>query len=270
MPVPEEKLSYRARVYRLLEEPGSGRFSGRAVTIFLTVLILTNVAVAVLQSVERLANRYAFEFAAFEGFSLVVFVVEYFARVWSAGVNPKYSGFWGTVRFALQPMMIIDAVATFPSIVFPAIDFRALRLLRVFRLLRGLKLVRYSKGLQIIITVFRERRAQLLLCVAFVAALIILSSSVMYYAENEAQPDKFSSIPAAMWWAVCALTTVGYGDVVPVTEVGRFLAAVLSLLGMGLFALPAGILAAGFSDHMEATAETQTCRHCGNPIDQSD
>jgi len=267
MPHSEEKLSYRARVYRLLETPGSERFSGRAVTLFLTVLILANVAVAVLQSVERLADRYAFEFAAFEGFSLAVFVIEYFARVWCAGVNPNYSGFGGTLRFMLQPLMLIDAIATFPSLIFPAIDFRALRLLRVFRLLRGLKLVRYSKGLQIIIAVFRERRTQLFLCVAFVGALVVLSSSVVYYAENEAQPDKFSSIPAAMWWSVCALTTVGYGDVVPVTDVGRFLAAILSLLGMGLFALPAGILAAGFSDQMDAARDTKNCRHCGKPVD---
>ncbi len=267
MPASEDQLSYRARVYRLLQDPTSDRVSSRAATLFLTVLILANVVVAIVQSVERFADRYAFEFAAFEGFSLVVFVIEYFSRIWSAGENPKYSGFWGTLRFALQPLMLIDALATFPSILFPAIDLRALRLLRVFRLLRGLKLVRYSRGLQIILTVFRERRTQLFLCLAFVVALIVLSSSVMYYAENETQPDKFSSIPAAMWWAVCALTTVGYGDVVPQTELGRFLAGVMSVLGMGLFALPAGILAAGFSDHMDATRNTSECQHCGQPLE---
>jgi len=259
----ENQLSYRERAYRLLETPSSDRISSRVVTIFLTVLILANVVVAIVQSVERFADRYAFEFAAFEGFSLVVFVLEYFARIWSAGVDPKYSGFRGAVRFAFRPMMLVDAAATFPSILFPAIDFRALRLLRVFRLLRGLKLVRYSKGLQIILAVFRERRDQLLLCLGFVAALVVISSSVMYYAESEVQPDKFSSIPAAMWWAVCTLTTVGYGDVVPQTELGRLLASVMSLLGVGLFALPAGILAAGFSDHLDRDPTGNACIHCG-------
>jgi len=266
MPGPEENLSYRARAYRALEAPTSDRLSSRAASIFLTLLILANVAVAIVQSVERFADRYAFEFAAFEGFSLVVFVLEYFTRIWCAGVNPRYAGLRGALRFALQPMMLIDALATFPSIVFPAIDFRALRLLRVFRLLRGLKLVRYSKGLQIILAVLRERRAQLLLCVAFVVALIVLSSSVMYYAENEAQPDKFSSIPAAMWWSVCALTTVGYGDVVPITDFGRFLAALMSVLAVGLFALPAGILAAGFSDHMDDANNARECPNCGERL----
>ena len=266
MPQAQEKLSYRARAYRVLEDPTSARPSSRAVSVFLTVLILANVVVAIVQSVEPIADRYAFEFAAFEGFSLVVFVLEYFARIWCAGVNPKYSGLGGTMRFVLQPLMLIDAIATFPSIVFPAVDFRALRLLRVFRLLRGLKLVRYSRGLQIIVTVFRERRSQLLLCLAFVVALIVLSSSVMYYAENEAQPDKFSSIPAAMWWSVCTLTTVGYGDVVPVTEVGRFLSGLMSLLGVGLFALPAGILAAGFGDQMDGVRSSTQCPHCGERL----
>lgn len=231
--------------------------------MFLTLLILANVVVAIVQSVERFADKYASEFAAFEGLSLVVFVLEYFTRIWSAGVNPKYAGLRGAVRFALQPMMLIDALATFPSIVFPAVDFRALRLLRVFRLLRGLKLVRYSKGLQIILAVFRERRDQLLLCVGFIVALVVLSSSVMYYAENGVQPDKFSSIPASMWWAVSALTTVGYGDIVPQTDVGRLLASVMSLLGVGLFALPAGILAAGFSAHLDAGEGRAKCPHCG-------
>jgi len=260
---PEDQLSYRQRAYRLLETPSPDRISSRMVTIFLTVLILANVVMAIVQSVERFADRYASEFAAFEGFSLVVFALEYFARIWSAGVDPKYSGFRGAVRFALRPMMLVDALATFPSILFPAIDLRALRLLRVFRLLRGLKLVRYSKGLQIILTVFRERRDQLLLCLGFVAALVVLSSSVMYYAESDVQPDKFSSIPAAMWWAVCTLTTVGYGDVVPQTDLGRLLASVMSLLGVGLFALPAGILAAGFSDHIDQTRGQTRCQHCG-------
>jgi len=266
MPEAQEKLSYRARAYRVLEAPTSDRLSSRAVTILLTLLILANVVVAIAQSVEPLGDKYAFAFAAFEGFSLVVFALEYFTRIWCAGVNPKYSGLRGALRFALQPMMLIDALATFPSIVFPAVDLRALRLLRVFRLLRGLKLVRYSKGLQIILAVFHQRRAQLFLCVAFVVALIVLSSSVMYYAENEAQPDKFSSIPAAMWWSVAALTTVGYGDIVPVTDVGRFLAAAMSLLGVGLFALPAGILAAGFSDHMEGARRADECPHCGERL----
>jgi voltage-gated potassium channel len=264
---PEAKLSYRERAYRLLETPSPDRPSSRLATIFLTVLILGNVAAAILQSVERFADRYSSEFAAFEGFSLVVFALEYFARLWSAGVNPQYAGLSGTVRFATRPMMLIDAVATFPSLLFPAIDFRALRLLRVFRLLRGLKLVRYSKGLQIILAVFREKRDQLILCLGFVAVLVVLSASVMYYAENPVQPEEFSSIPAAMWWSVCTLTTVGYGDVVPKTEIGRLLASVISVLGVGLFALPAGILAAGFGDHMTGGGQTLKCEQCGKVLE---
>ena len=123
--------------------------------------------------------------------------------------------------------------------------------------------MRYSRGLQIILAVFRERRAQLALCLGFVGTLVVLAASAMYYAEHEAQPQHFASIPAAMWWAVCMLTTVGYGDVVPQTEIGRLLASVISLLGIGVFALPAGILAGGFAEHMDETKARRVCESCG-------
>ena len=261
---PEDQLSYRQRAYRLLETPSPDRISSRMVTIFLTVLILANVVMAIVQSVERFADRYASEFAAFEGFSLVVFALEYFARIWSAGVDPKYSGFRGAVRFALRPMMLVDALATFPSILFPAIDLRALRLLRVFRLLRGLKLVRYSKGLQIILTVFRERRDQLLLCLGFVAALVVLSSSVMYYAESDVQPDKFSSIPAAMWWSIGATTRLSAGPMNPITDLGMVFGSMVAILWLGVFALPAGILASGLVEEIQNNHSTHaSCPSCG-------
>lgn len=262
-----QELSLRERVYRMLEAPDPHRFSNRLATVFLTTLILANVAAAVLQSVETLADRYSVQFATLEGFSLVVFSLEYFARLWSAGVDPQYQGVRGLFRFARRPIMLIDAAATFPSILFPALDLRTLRLLRVFRLLRGLKLVRYSRGLQIILSVLRSKRDQLMLCVGFAGVLVVLAASVMYYAEHEAQPQAFSSIPAAMWWAVCTLTTVGYGDVVPQTEIGRLLASVMSVLGIGLFALPAGILASGFDAELNKTKrQPGVCGHCGRSI----
>jgi voltage-gated potassium channel len=258
---------YRARLYELLEHPSPQNRKDQLVTKFLLVLILANVAVAIIQSVPGLADRFWRELAIFEAFSLMVFSVEYIARLWSSGSNPKYAGVSGTLRFALRPGMLIDAVATFPSIIFPALDLRALRILRVFRLLRGLKLVRYSKSLQITLAVFRERRDQLLLCLGLVAGLVVFSASIMYYVEHDAQPEHFSSIPASMWWAVCTLTTVGYGDVVPQTPVGRLLASVMSVLGLGLFALPAGILASGFSDRMSENHAARICKHCGEPLE---
>ncbi len=260
-------LSLRQRVYRMLEKPDPSRFSSRLASAFLTTLILVNVAAAVLQSVETLAERYSVQFASLEGLSLVVFSLEYFARLWSAGIDPGYRGLRGLFRFARRPIMMIDAAATFPSILFPALDLRTLRLLRVFRLLRGLKLARHSKGLQIILSVLRSRRDQLMLCVGFTGMLVVFAASVMYYAEHEAQPEAFSSIPAAMWWAVCALTTVGYGDVVPQTEIGRLLASVMSVLGIGLFALPAGILASGFDAELnKARRQSGVCEHCGKVV----
>jgi len=259
----ESKNDHRTRMYALLESSDLETAGARIVATFITTLIVLNVAASILQTVPGVADRFWRPFAIFEAISLMIFSLEYAARMWSAGANPKYSGFLGRIRFALQPHMIIDAIATFPSVLFPAIDFRAIRVLRLFRLLRGLKLVRYSKGLQIMVSVVRERRAQLLLCVGLVAALVVFSASIMFYVERGAQPEHFSSIPASMWWAVSALTTVGYGDVVPVTSLGRLLASIMSVLGVGLFALPAGILASGFAEQMSQESNTQVCQHCG-------
>lgn len=267
MTVATETPGLRARLYELLENPDPKDRKAQLATRLLIVLILANVAMAIVQSVPDLATRFWRQFAVFEAVSLMVFSVEYVARLWSCGSDPKYAGVTGALRFALRPAMVIDAVATFPSIIFPAVDLRALRILRIFRLLRGLKLVRYSRSLQITLTVFRERRDQLMLCLGLVGGLVVFSASIMFYVERDAQPEAFSSIPASMWWAVCTLTTVGYGDVVPATSIGRFLSSVMSVLGLGLFALPAGILASGFSEHLADDESPRTCKHCGKPFE---
>ncbi|MCZ7662877.1 MAG: potassium channel family protein [Thermoleophilia bacterium] len=149
------------------------------------------------------------------------------------------------------------------------LDLRFLRALRLFRLLRVLKLARYSESLALLGRVFRAKKEELVVTLCAVLFLLFLASSFIYYVEHEAQPEAFSSIPAAMWWGVATLTTVGYGDVYPVTVAGKVLGAIVAMLGIGLFALPAGILASGFADEMrrKRTDETAMCPHCGRQIE---
>jgi voltage-gated potassium channel len=138
------------------------------------------------------------------------------------------------------------------------------------RFVRVLKIGRYSQALDRLKRVYSARRADLGVVVGGVVVLLVLVSSLMYHVENSAQPDKFSSIPAAMWWGISTLTTVGYGDMAPITPLGKLLGGVVQLLGIALFALPAAILAAGYEEEIQRRrAESGVCHVCGRPLDSS-
>ena len=140
-----------------------------------------------------------------------------------------------------------------------------MRLIRLFRLF---KLGRYSAAIKLFGRVLKAKREELFITAFAIFIILTISSSLLYYVEHKAQPEVFSSIPAAMWWGVATLTTVGYGDIYPITTLGKFLGAIISLLGIGLFAMPAGILSAGFIEEIRKTKETaKTCPHCGEKLD---
>jgi len=186
--------------------------------------------------------------------SVVVFTLEYILRFWSITIDPRYSQpFWGRIRFFFTFMSIIDvmAIAPFYFTAFAGmtmIDLRFLRMLRMVRLLRVLKLARYSAAIQNIFKVISLKKADILVAISIVIMLTLLSSSVLYFVEHEAQPDKFTSIPDSMWWAICTLTTVGYGDIFPITWLGKIITAFITLLSLGIIALPAGIIVTGYQE----------------------
>jgi voltage-gated potassium channel len=171
-------------------------------------------------------------------------------------------------------MALIDLLSILPFYLdfilplFP-IDLRALRILRLFRLLRLFKIARYLKALNIMQAVLRERKEQITVSIMFILFLLVVVSTLMYYAENEAQPDTFSSIPATMWWGIETLTTVGYGDMVPITPYGKLLGGMIAILGIGLFALPAGIFSSGLTEHLHRSGKKKgqkRCPHCGGEL----
>ena len=147
------------------------------------------------------------------------------------------------------------------------LDLRFIRIMRFIRLIRLLKLSRYSETLKTFSNVFKEKIEELMIALFLIIILLIIASCLMYYVEHQAQPEAFSSIPAAMWWAVATLTTVGYGDIVPKTLFGKILGAVIALIGIGLFAMPAGILAAGFAEQI-AKKKKIICPHCGRDVEK--
>jgi voltage-gated potassium channel len=259
----------RGRVWEIVdgvpdENPSSHRFES-----FILLLIALNVAAVVLQSVREIEAHFARPFRAFELVSVAVFSIEYLARLWSCTADPTYQRpIRGRIRFALRPLALIDLLAILPFFVsLTAVDLRVLRAARLFRLVRLLKAGRYIAALALLRRVLRDKREELVMAGALMSILLVIASSVMYFAENAAQPDRFSSIPQSMWWAVATLTTVGYGDVYPVTPLGRLAASCISVLGIGFFALPTAILGSGFAEAMKPRKEPHRCPHCGGEIE---
>jgi voltage-gated potassium channel len=260
-PVPP---SSRARLWSVLEGDSQSAL-GRAVTRGVLGLIALNVTALVVGTVPAVATRYGRALFWFEAFSVAVFTLEYVARLWACGADPRYRGISGAFRWARTPMAMVDLLVVLPFYI-PAsgVDLRFLRLLRLFRVLRIAKLARYSEALQLLGRVLVRKRGEMAATGSVLVVLLLGASSMMYFAEHEAQPEVFSSIPASFWWAIVTLTTVGYGDVFPITAAGKAMGALVAILGIGLFALPAGILGSGFVEEIQD--RDRTCPHCGEPI----
>ncbi len=243
----------KLKIYDVLVDVEVEKTAERRLAIALMVLIVANGVAVILETVKPLEERFSTLFYAFEVFSVTVFSIEYLLRLWVADADPKYQGpIKGRLRYVLSPMALIDLLAILPFYLPLALtlDLRVLRLLRLFRLFRLFKMTRYVQSLRTFHRVFAAKKEELLITASMIFILLVLASSAMYAAENDTQPDKFGSIPETLWWGVVTLTTIGYGDVYPVTPVGKVIGGVFAVLGIGLFALPAGILASGFSEEL--------------------
>lgn len=215
-------------------------------------LIVVNVAAAALSTVDTYYARHHMAFDLIEVVSVLIFTVEYAARLWVAVEHPlyrEYSAFQARLRYAVSPLAVIDllAIAPFYLVIFFNADAR---ILRIFRLVRLLKLARYSPALGTLARVLAAERRALAAALVVMGGLLLTAATAGYYAERHAQPESFASVPHAIWWALATLTTVGYGDVVPVTVLGKVIGAFVMLFGLGMFALPIGIIASGFANEI--------------------
>ncbi|MCB1865518.1 MAG: ion transporter [Chromatiales bacterium] len=260
----------RKRTWEMLSAASAGDRPSRFVDMAIIALIVANVAAVIVGSIPDVEAAWAGPLWAFEVFSVTVFTLEYLLRLWSCAEDPRFAGPRGRWRFAARPMQIIDLLAIVPFYLpFLGVDARVARIFRLFRLIRILKIARYSRAFRMIGRVFVSRREELVLTSITLVFLLLISATLMYYAEHDAQPEAFSSIPATLWWAVVTLTTVGYGDTYPITLLGKVFGGLIASIGIGMVALPAGIISSGFVEQIERRREspyTQTCPHCGKSL----
>jgi voltage-gated potassium channel len=244
------KLTLRARIFELIDTHTEKSKANIIIDRFLMVLIGLNVLAIILESVNDIYAQFQTQFFWFEVFSVAVFSVEYLLRLWTIVEKRTKSGTpitrW---QYAKSPLAIIDLLAILPFYLqfFFVLD---LRFLRIIRILRVFKLTRYSSAFTLLLKVFNEEKHSLIAAFSILFVLLVISSSGIYLIEHDVQPEAFGSIPAAMWWAMATLTTVGYGDVTPITAGGKFFGGVITILSMGLVAMPTGIIVSGFSEQL--------------------
>jgi voltage-gated potassium channel len=245
-------LEARRRTYALLEHGPASDQASLAADRFLVFLIVVNLAVVILESVPSLAVRYRLAFTAVELVSLVVFSIEYFLRVWTAPEHalyrklPRIKARW---KFMTSPGGLIDLLAVLPFWFAFAVP-EDLRVILVFRIVRFLKLARYSPGMRSLTDALYAERRALLGCLVIFCGATLFAAALMHLAERHVQPDKLGTMPDAIWWAVVTLGTIGYGDVVPVTVVGKMIAGVTILTAIVMIALPVGIIATAFAEEI--------------------
>jgi voltage-gated potassium channel len=252
MPHGKRAAQVRRTLYELLEQGPVGERRSRAVSRLIIVAVVINLVAAALETVPALDAAYGRWFTAIELASLVLFSAEYLARLWVAVEHTRdrhLSPWRARARFVVSPAGLVDLLAVLPFWLglLVATD---LRFLLVFRVVRFLKLARYSPAMRSLIEVLYAERRALFGCIVILTGSTLVAASLMYLAERHVQPDKLGTVPDAMWWAIVTLGTIGYGDVVPMTAVGKLIASATIFAGLVMVALPVGIIATAFSEQI--------------------
>lgn len=250
-------------IYEILEVSDITHFYSFADDLIIPFLIVLNITAFIASTSSSFSLAYKLLFECIEIICSLVFTIEYVLRMWVCTVDSKYSHpIWGRLKYALTPLSMIDLISILPFYLlwlFPHLSF--VHVISVLRLLRLLKISRYSESVRTLGTVIYAKKEELLATAFAVFILLIFASSLMYFVESSAQPQSFGSIPDAMWWGVVTLTTVGYGDIYPITPIGRFFGSILAFLGIGIFALRAGIISSGFSEEVQRRKQEKMARN---------
>lgn len=267
----------KKRIFEIIQTANDGDIASKIFDIFIIFLIIVNV-ISVIAETFNLPPKILNFLNCIETISVIMFTVEYLLRVYTADlIYTNKTPVIARIRYIFSFMALIDLFAILPfylPFLIP-MDLRVLRMIRIIRLLRIFKLNRYTKALSTIAIVFKNKKNQLISSIFVVFMLMIIASVLMYNIENQAQPETFSNAFSALWWAVATLTTVGYGDIYPVTIMGKILSATIALLGIGLVAVPSGIISAGFIETIEHEKEEKQsqedeqkyyCPYCGKKL----
>lgn len=266
-------------IFQTISSPDVPTTASRIFDLCIIFLIVLDVIVVVAETFQ-LPEWLSLVTCYVELFSVIIFTIEYLLRIYVADLlYPELSPFRARLRYMRSFMAIVDLLSILPfySAYLIPVDLRILRTFRVGRGLRFLKLNRYTSALNLIGDVFKRKKAQLLSSMGVVFVVMLVASVIMYHIENEAQPEVFDNALSALWWAIITITTVGYGDVYPVTVMGKVLGAVIALLGIGLVAVPTGIIASGFSETLEEKKQQEQlekeehdpqcfCPYCGKKL----
>ena len=242
-------LLSKKRTLEILEKAKPGDKTSHYSDLFLSTLIILNLLAVSLESVESIGNIFRKEFYIFEVFSVSIFVIEYILRIWATGAKSNgthSSAFKHRLKYIFSFTGLIDLLAILPSLL-PLLFSVDLRWLRVLRLLRLLKISHYSSALEDLFSAIHHERSSFAAASYLFILALFFASSLMYVAENSVQPDKFSSIPETMWWSLITLTTVGYGDVSPISPLGKIIGAFTAVMGVFSVALLTGIVANAFA-----------------------
>jgi len=251
--------SLRKKIFILLSSPDENHTASWYVNLFLILLIFFNVLTIILSSVQTYYEAFSEFFHWFEVFSVVIFTIEYLLRLWTADLhedvgNPPKAN----IRFAFTPLMIIDLLAILPFYLpFLGIDLRFMRILRLFRVFRLVRLIRFTQALHLIYRVYAKRIELLIIFTIAAIFALIMGSVMLYYVENPLQPEAFQDIPKTMWWVMGILTTVGFGEISPISPWGRLIVMMLAFSGVLLFAFAAAVISSGFTEVMDEVRENK-------------
>lgn len=265
---------FKLSVYNLIRDDDSNNLPSNIFDSVIIFLIVINV-ITVIADTFSLPVSIQHIIYYIELVSVIIFSIEYFLRVWTSDLmSTDLSPLVARIKFIFSFMALIDLFAILPfyiPFIIP-IDLRILRMLRIIRLFRVFKVNRYTHAISTIGNVFKRKKSQLFSSIFIVLLLMIVAAVLMYNIENSSQPDKFSNAFDALWWAVATLTTVGYGDIYPVTALGKLLSGIIAVLGIGLVAVPTGIISAGFIEQINIDNNSiedskKYCPYCGHKID---
>ena len=260
-------------IFGIIQPAEHGHIASRIFDIFIMALIFASIASVFIMTFDISSETVRF-LNRFEKWAIIVFTVEYLLRIWTADMLfPELPPWRARLKYVFSGMAIIDLVAILPFYLpmFVSVNLVSLRAIRLVRLLRLFKLNRYTDAVSSIGAVFRSKFREILVSIFLVMILLVIASLLIYYAEHDAQPDKFANAFSGVWWAVATLTTVGYGDIYPVTALGRLMGGVIAIMGIGLVAVPTGIISAGFVEllekkHPEKDEKPNYCPHCGKKL----
>jgi voltage-gated potassium channel len=263
--------SIKKRLFEIIQTANEHDVASKIFDVSIICLIILNV-VLVIADTFNLPSAVSSAFNVIEVISVIIFTIEYLCRFWTSDLlYPEMKPIKARIKYIFSFMALIDLFAILPFYIpfIIKIDLRVLRMLRIIRLLRVFKINRYTTALSAIGTVFKKKKNQLISSIFVVLLLMVIASVLMYNVEHDAQPEAFGNAFSALWWAVATFTTVGYGDIYPVTVLGKILSAIIAMLGIGLVAVPTGIISAGFIeniDHPEEDDEKHYCPYCGKKI----